>query len=61
MPDNYSILIDLGFALGKDLVASLTKAKAPQEVLDAAQAAVDAISAHQQDLITKANLEAQRG
>jgi hypothetical protein len=58
--NEYQILIDLGLELGKDLLASLTKAKAPQEVLSAAQAAVDAIAQHQQDVITKANLEAQR-
>lgn len=57
----YSILIDLGIALGKELLGSLTKAKAPQEVLDAAGATVTALEAHKNDLITKANLEAQRG
>jgi hypothetical protein len=57
----YQILIDLGISLGKELLGSLTKAKAPQDVLDAAGAAVTALVAHKNDLITKANLEAQRG
>jgi hypothetical protein len=59
--EGYSILIDLGIALGKELLASLTKAKAPQDVLDAAGATVTALEAHKNDLITKAALEAQRG
>lgn len=55
------ILLDLGIALGKELLGSFTKAKLPQEVLDAAGATVSALEAHKADLITKANLEAQRG
>lgn len=56
----YGILIDLGFAGVKAAIGAFTKAKAPQDVLDALQAAEQAIMAHQEDLITKANLEAQR-
>jgi hypothetical protein len=59
--DNYQILIDLGIALGKQLIGSLTQAKAPIEVLDAIGDTVTALEAHKSDLITKANLEAQRG
>ena len=61
MEEGYSILLDLGIALGKELLGSLTKAKTPQDVLDAAGATVSALEAHKNDLITKANLEAQRG
>jgi hypothetical protein len=61
MEQGYTILIDLGLELGKDLLGSLTKAQAPQNVLDAAGATVAALEAHKNDLITKANLEAQRG
>jgi hypothetical protein len=61
MEQGYEILIDLGIALGKELVGSFTKAKAPQDVLDAVGATVSALETHKNDLITKANLEAQRG
>lgn len=37
------------------------KNKVPVEVTQAVQAAIDALNAHKDDLITKANLEAQRG
>jgi hypothetical protein len=59
--DNYMLLIDLAFSLGKSLVASLTKAKAPQEVIDAAQKAVDAIDVHAADTMTKEQWEQLRG
>ena len=55
------ILIDLLIGLGKSLLAEYTKAGLPQEVLDAAQATVDALEAHKNDVVTKANLESQRG
>jgi hypothetical protein len=61
MEQGYTILIDLGIALGKELVGSLTKAQAPQDVLDAVGATVSALETHKNDLITKANLEGQRG
>lgn len=35
--------------------------KLPAEVLGAVQTAYNALAAHRQDLITKADLEAQRG
>jgi len=56
-----TILIDLGIALGKELLGTFTKAKLPQDVLDAAGATVAALEAHKNDVITKAALEAQRG
>lgn len=59
--DPYALLLDLGFAFGKNLVASLTKAKAPQEVIDAVQASVDAIEKHAGDVMTKEQWEALRG
>jgi len=35
--------------------------KLPAEVSSAVQAAIDAIAAHRKDVVTKVNLEAQRG
>lgn len=57
----YGILISLGFDLASALVSHLKKSKAPQEVIDAAQAAVDAILAHAKDLMTLEQWEALRG
>ena len=61
MDENYFLLLNLGFALGKSIVASLTKAKAPQDVIDAAQASVDAIEKHAADIMSKEQWEALRG
>ena len=57
----YSSLIQLGLGFGKQFLASLTKAQAPQQVIDAVSAAVDALQKHWNDDVTRANLEAQRG
>lgn len=53
-------LIDLGLALLETLEGKL-KNKVPLEVTQSIHAAIDAIAAHKNDLITKVNLEAQRG
>lgn len=53
-------LIDLGIALLESFLGKL-KSKIPLEVAQAVQAAIDALASHKNDLITKANLEAQRG
>lgn len=57
----YILLLDLGLGFLKTLLASLTKSNAPAQVIDAVQAAFAAIEAHQNDEVTKANLESQRG
>jgi len=59
--DPYQLLISLAFGLGKAAVTSLTKAKAPQTVIDAFQAAVDAVEAHANDVMTKDQWESLRG
>lgn len=53
-------LIDLGVGF-LDMFLSKVKSSVPQTVVDAVQAAADALLAHKNDLVTKANLEAQRG
>jgi hypothetical protein len=57
----YAQLIGLGVSFLSQFITSLTANKAPQEVLDAIQASINALTAHQSDVINKANLEAQRG
>lgn len=53
-------LFDLVFGfLGN--ILSTHKDKLPAELVSAVQAAVDSWAAHRDDLVTKANLEAQRG
>lgn len=53
-------LIDLGMTFLEMFLGKL-KTQIPAEVVTAVQAAIDALAAHKQDLISKANLEAQRG
>jgi hypothetical protein len=53
-------LIDLGVGF-LDMFLSKVKSSVPQTVVDAVQAAADALLQHKNDLVTKANLEAQRG
>jgi len=52
--------IDAAFGLLEQLL-SKNKNQLPTELVTAAQKAVDAWAEHRDDLITKANLEAQRG
>lgn len=59
---DYISLVELGISfVSQYLLPSLTKAKAPAEVLNAVSATVDALVAHKNDIITKQNLESQRG
>jgi hypothetical protein len=53
-------LLDIGIQLGQMFLGKLQN-QAPTHVLSAVQAAIDALMAHRDDLVTKANLEAQRG
>jgi hypothetical protein len=57
----YVVLLDLGSSFLKQFLASLTKSNAPAQLIDAVTATVGAIDAHKDDVINKANLEAQRG
>lgn len=60
--DPYTILINLGLTALQTFLGGIKSiGKAPVEVVAAVQAAVDAVAAHKDDLVTKANLEAQRG
>lgn len=52
--------IDLGLGVLETILSKL-KSQVPVEVVTAMQAAIDALAAHKNDLVTKANLEAQRG
>lgn len=54
-------LIQLGISFLSTLIDSFTKSNVPQEVIDALNAALVAVQAHAADLISKADLESQRG
>jgi hypothetical protein len=53
-------LLDVGLSFLQTFL-SHTKSNVPSEVAGAVQAAIDAIAAHRNDLVTKAALDAQRG
>lgn len=57
---DYITLLDLGYSFLEMFLGKL-KNKLPAEVVQAIQAATDAIAAHRTDEVTKANLESQRG
>lgn len=58
----YITLLDLGLGFLQTFLTGLKGAgKAAAPVVAAVQAAIDAVAAHRDDEITKANLEAQRG
>jgi len=57
----YVQLIGLGINFLSTLIGSLTNNKAPQDVIDAVNAAITALQAHQADLMTKADWESLRG
>ncbi len=61
MKELYVGLLDLGLTFLRQFVGSLTKQNAPVEVIDAVQASIAALEAHQNDVMTKADWEAQRG
>lgn len=56
-----AILVQLGLTFLKQFLTSMTQAKAPQEVIDALQAAIVAVENHLNDVMSKADWEAQRG
>ena len=56
---DYLALLDLGLSFFNTYLAKLGH-KLPAEVVAAIQAAIDAITEHQTDIISKANLEKER-
>lgn len=57
----YVTLLDLGIQFLLQYLAGLKGAKVPAELVTSIQAAIDALLQHKNDIITKANLDAQRG
>jgi hypothetical protein len=57
---DYITLLDLGLGFLQSFLGNL-KNKLPAEVIASIQAAIDALVAHKDDVVTRANLEAQRG
>ena len=53
-------LVDMAASIIEALLSKM-KSQVPAEVAAAVQAAIDALAAHKNDLVTKANLEANRG
>lgn len=60
MDEAYINLLELGASFGLSFLDKL-KNKAPADLVSAGIAFFNAVEAHKNDLITKANLEAQRG
>lgn len=57
----YQTTIDLSISALRLVLAGLAKSGAPKDILDGLQGTIDALAAHWNDQVTKANLEAQRG
>jgi hypothetical protein len=57
----YIQLIDLGIQFLIQYLSGLKGAKVPAEILASVQAAIDALAAHKNDVISKSNLDAMRG
>lgn len=55
------LAVSLGLKLLGVVVQTFTKAQLPQTLIDAAQAAYDAVEAHKNDLMTKQQWEDERG
>lgn len=53
-------VIDLSLSILQGIFGKL-KNQVPEAVTQAVQAAIDALAAHHNDLLTKANFDAQRG
>ena len=61
MKSVYVELINLGIGFLGTYLESLTKSKAPQEILDGVQAAITQLEAHKNDVMSAADWESQRG
>jgi hypothetical protein len=57
----YLTIIDLGIQFLLQYLSGLKGAKVPAEILASIQAALDALAAHKQDVISKSNLDSLRG
>ena len=57
----YVQLIELGIQFLLQYLSGLKGNKVPAEVLTAVQAAIDALLAHKNDVISKSNLDSLRG
>ena len=57
----YLMWVQMGVTLLQQIVSGLKGAKAPAEVIASVQAGLDSLIAHQNDVISKANLDALRG
>jgi len=57
----YLTLLDLGIQFLLQYLSGLKSGKVPVEILQAVQAAIDALVAHKQDVISKSNLDSLRG
>jgi len=57
----YLQLIELGIQFLLPFISGLKGGKAPAEIIASIQAAVDALLAHKQDMISKSNLDSMRG
>jgi hypothetical protein len=57
----YLTLIELGIQFLLPYISGLKGGKATAEVIQAVQAAIDALIAHKQDIISKSNLDSMRG
>ena len=61
MNDLYGPLLSLGIQFLMQFLTGLKAAKAPTQVIASVQGAVDSLVEHQNDIISKANLDALRG
>lgn len=57
----YLTIIELGIQFLLQYLSGLKGAKVPAEILASIQAAIDALTAHRQDVISKSNLDSLRG
>jgi hypothetical protein len=57
----YLTLIELGIQFLLPFISGLKGGKAPAEIIASVQAAIDALIAHKQDIVSKSNLDSLRG
>jgi len=57
----YLTLLDVGLGFLQTFLGGLKGSKAPAEIVASIQAALDALFAHKQDVISKSNLDSLRG
>ena len=57
---DYSLIIELGISFLETFLGK-TKSRLPVEIAQSLEATIAALQAHKDDVLTKANFEAQRG